>query len=110
MRAQQSLMSALKGTPGSIALPYGVSVTWKTYMWPIEPISLRYGSIGRGSFVMKTMPSTLRLLRSTLRSDVLETGFRTRQEPSLRRAIIHRGWKAGMSVRRLAQMIIGTRS
>ena len=56
------------------------------------------------------MQSTLRLLRSTLRSDVLETGFRTRQEPSLRRAIIHRGWKAGMSVRRLAQMIIGTRS
>ena len=76
-------------------------------MCPMDPISFRYGSIGRGSLVMNSMQSTLRLVRSMRCRVVLETGLRTRQWPSLRRAIIQREWNAGMSVRRLAQIIIG---
>lgn len=81
-------------------------MTWKRLMWPIAPISLRCGTIGRGSLVTNSMQSTALLVRSTLWTVVLDTGFRTRQYPARRRFIIHSEWNAGMSVRRLAQMIM----
>ena len=75
--SQASLMSALNGTPGSMSFPYGVMVTWKTVMWPIEDTSLMWGTMGLGSLVMKIMQSTLRLVRSTRCTVVRETGLRT---------------------------------
>ncbi len=56
---------------------------------------------------MKWMQSTFLRVRSTRWTVVLDTGFLTKQYPALRRSIIHSEWNAGMSVRRLAQMIIG---
>ena len=55
------------------------------------------------------MQSTLARVRSTLWTVVLDTGLRTSAYPALRRFIIHSEWKAGMSVRRLAQIIIAGR-
>lgn len=77
--------------------------------WPMDAISRRCGTIGRGSLVTNCMQSTLRLVRSTLWTVVLETGLRTRQYPARRRFIIQPEWNAGMSVRRLALTIIAAR-
>ena len=81
-------------------------MTWNRAVCPILAISLMLSTIGPGSLVMKTMQSTLPLVRSTLWTVVLDTGLRTRAYPALSLFIIHSEWKAGMSVRRLADMII----
>ncbi len=80
-------------------------VTWNRETSPMEPISLMWGIIGAGFLVANTMQSTSSLVRPTRYTTLRETGFLTRASPARRRFISHPEWKAGMSVRRLAQMI-----
>ena len=72
----------------------------------MEPISFMRGTIGLGSFVTNTMQSTSSLARLTRYTTLRDTGLRTSTLPARRRFISHSEWKAGMSVRRLAQMIM----